>query len=112
MLQQFWFHTLTGEESEFKEFAPLLKKVKGLISGNKPMVIPQRLQAIYFIIDSMKPLHGTGFDLFGAIYENFANSKEKKILGNILQEDITHMSLLNYYFKMKIFLIQNINFRF
>lgn len=103
---------LTGEESEFKEFAPLLKKVKGLISGNKPMVIPQRLQAIYFIIDSMKPLHGTGFDLFGAIYENFANSKEKKILGNILQEDITHMSLLNYYFKMKIFLIQNINFRF
>lgn len=72
---------LTGEESEFKEFAPLLKKVKDLISGNKPMVIPQRLQAIYFIIDSMRPLHGTGFDLFGAIYENFANSKEKKDFG-------------------------------
>lgn len=72
---------LTGEESEFKEFAPLLKKVKDLISGQKPMVIPSRLQAIYFIIDSMRPLHGTGFDLFGAIYENFANSKEKKDFG-------------------------------
>lgn len=72
---------LTGEESEFKEFAPLLKKVKDLISGQKPMVIPARLQAIYFIIDSMRPLHGTGFDLFGAIYENFANSKEKKDFG-------------------------------
>lgn len=26
----------------------------------------------------MKPLHGTGFDLFGAVYEMFASSKEKK----------------------------------
>ncbi len=72
---------LIGEESEFKEFAPLLKKVKDLISGQKPMVIPKRLQAIYFIIDSMRPLHGTGFDLFGAVYENFANTKEKKDFG-------------------------------
>lgn len=72
---------LTGEESEFKEFAPLLRKVKELISGQKPMIIAKRLQAIYFIIDSMRPLHGTGFDLFGAIYENFANSKEKKDFG-------------------------------
>lgn len=72
---------LTGEESEFKEFTPLLKKIKELISGQKPMIIPKRLQAIYFIIDSMRPLHGTGFDLFGAVYENFANSKEKKDFG-------------------------------
>ncbi len=29
----------------------------------------------------MKPLHGTGFDLFGAVYEMFASSKEKKDFG-------------------------------
>ena len=29
----------------------------------------------------MKPLHGTGFDLFGAVYEMFANAKEKKDFG-------------------------------
>ncbi|MBQ6462215.1 MAG: N-6 DNA methylase [Pseudobutyrivibrio sp.] len=72
---------LTGDESDFKEFAPLLKKVKELISGSKALVVPNRLQSIYFIIDSMRPLHGAGFDLFGAIYENFANSKEKKDFG-------------------------------
>ena len=43
---------LVGDESEFKEFSPLLKKVKDLISGQKPLVIPNRLQSIYFIIDS------------------------------------------------------------
>ena len=72
---------LTSEESEFKEFSPLLKKVKELISGQKPMINSKRLQSIYFIIDSMRPLHGTGFDLFGAVYENFANTKEKKDFG-------------------------------
>ena len=29
----------------------------------------------------MRPLHGTGFDLFGAVYEMFASSKEKRDFG-------------------------------
>ena len=29
----------------------------------------------------MKPLHGCGFDLFGAVYEKFASPKEKKDFG-------------------------------
>jgi type I restriction-modification system DNA methylase subunit len=29
----------------------------------------------------MRPLYGCGFDLFGAVYEMFANNKEKKDFG-------------------------------
>ena len=32
----------------------------------------------------MKPLHGCGFDLFGAVYEMFASPKEKKDFGQYL----------------------------
>lgn len=69
------------EETNFKEFETLLNKVKNLITGNNKIVTPQKLISIYLIIDSMRPLHGTGFDLFGAVYENFANAKEKKDFG-------------------------------
>ena len=72
---------LTSDESEFREFSPLLKNVKGLITGSRPLVNAQKLYSTYGIIDSMQPLHGTGFDLFGAVYEKFANSKEKKDFG-------------------------------
>ncbi|MBQ8050670.1 MAG: N-6 DNA methylase [Bacteroidaceae bacterium] len=72
---------LTSDDSDFKDFSQLLGTVKNLISGSTAIVTPLQLQAIYPIIDSMKPMHGTGFDLFGAVYENFANSKEKKDFG-------------------------------
>ena len=72
---------LTCEDSDFKEFSQLLINLKELIFGNKAIISPAKLQSIYSIIDSMKPMHGTGFDLFGAVYENFANSKEKKDFG-------------------------------
>ena len=72
---------LIGEDSEIKEFSYLLENVKNLIYGNNAIVGSLQLQTIYPIIDSMKPMHGAGFDLFGAVYENFANSKEKKDFG-------------------------------
>ena len=61
-----------------------MEVVRIAISGdgkNKPLVSVEDVKQIYSIIDSMKPLHGTGFDLFGAVYEMFASSKEKKDFG-------------------------------
>ncbi len=72
---------LISEDSEIKEFSDLLVNVKNLISGSHAIINSLQLQSIYPIIDSMKPMHGAGFDLFGAVYENFANSKEKKDFG-------------------------------
>lgn len=72
---------LIAPTSDFSEFSQLLLVVKSLISGSEPIINTYQLQAIYRIIDSMKPIHGAGFDLFGAVYENFANSKEKKDFG-------------------------------
>ena len=65
--------------SDFYEFTELLKVVESLLKTDR--INARQLQSIYCIIDSMKPMHGTGFDLFGAVYENFANSKEKKDFG-------------------------------
>ena len=72
---------LINEDSDIKEFSDLLENVKSLICGKTAIISPTQLQSIYPIIDSMKPMHGAGFDLFGAVYENFANSKEKKEFG-------------------------------
>ncbi len=72
---------LTEEGSGFEEFRTMLGIVKGLISGADAKVKPMVLQSIYGIVDSMRPMHGTGFDLFGAVYEQFASSKEKKDFG-------------------------------
>lgn len=72
---------LISPSSDFSEFSQLLLVVKTLISGAESVIKAHQLQAIYRIIDSMKPMHGTGFDLFGAVYENFANAKEKKDFG-------------------------------
>jgi len=72
------------QESQFGEFADLMEKVHVAIAGNKtvrPLVTDEEVKQIYEVIDSMKPLHGCGFDLFGAVYEMFASSKEKKDFG-------------------------------
>lgn len=71
-------------ESEFSEFINLMEKVRVAIVGEekeKPLVGKEEVKQIYNVINSMKPLHGCGFDLFGAVYEMFAGSKEKKDFG-------------------------------
>lgn len=72
------------EETTFKEFRNVMEVVRIAISGddrNKPLIGVNDVKQIYDIIDTMRPLHGTGFDLFGAVYEMFASSKEKKDFG-------------------------------
>ena len=71
-------------ESQFNEFVDFMEKVRVGITGregNKPLVSQQDVKQIYNIINTMRPLHACGFDLFGAVYETFANSKEKKEFG-------------------------------
>lgn len=72
------------DETSFNEFKNVMEVVRVAIDGdgrNKPLIDVEDVKQIYTIIDSMKPLHGTGFDLFGAVYEMFASSKEKKDFG-------------------------------
>jgi type I restriction-modification system DNA methylase subunit len=72
------------KESDFTEFKELMEVVRKYIYGgtNKnALVEPIDVKQIYEIISSMGTLHGTGFDLFGAVYEMFASSKEKKEFG-------------------------------
>ena len=72
------------QESQFGEFVDLMEKVHIAIAGKgveKSLVSHDEVKQIYELIDSMKPLHGCGFDLFGAVYEMFANSNEKKDFG-------------------------------
>ena len=72
------------QESQFGEFIDLMEKVHVAIAGKgtiKPLVNREEVKQIYELINSMKPLHGCGFDLFGAVYEMFASSKEKKDFG-------------------------------
>jgi len=71
-------------ETDFKEFKDLMEAVRVAISGESgkvALVTNKDVKAIYETIDSMRPLHGCGFDLFGAVYEMFASSKEKKEFG-------------------------------
>lgn len=73
-----------AKETDFKEFKELIQEVRTAIigeNGKPPLVSKEDARAIYDVIDSMRPLHGTGFDLFGAVYEMFASSKEKKEFG-------------------------------
>jgi len=72
------------QESQFGEFVNLMEKVRVAIAGKeavKPLVTLDEVKQIYKLIDSMKPLHGCGFDLFGAVYEMFASPKEKRDFG-------------------------------
>lgn len=71
-------------ETDFTEFEELMETVRKAISGDSgksPLVDAVSVKQIYDTITSMGPLHGTGFDLFGAVYEMFASSKEKKDFG-------------------------------
>lgn len=72
------------EETDFFEFKNLIEALETAIIGdskNKPIISKKDVKSIYATINSMKPLHGCGFDLFGAVYEMFASAKEKKDFG-------------------------------
>lgn len=76
--------TRLESENTFKEFKDLMEKVRIAIqgeSGKTPLIDKEDVKRIYDVIDSMRPLRGTGFDLFGAIYEMFASAKEKRDFG-------------------------------
>ena len=71
-------------ETDFKDFKNLMSNVKSAITSEDttpPLIDKNNIFDIYKTIDSMRPLHGTGFDLFGAVYEMFASPKEKKDFG-------------------------------
>lgn len=71
-------------ETDFKGLKDLMSTVKSAIISEgteNPLIDKTNVSDIYKTIDSMRPLHGTGFDLFGAVYEMFASSKEKKDFG-------------------------------
>ena len=71
-----------SDETDFKEFKNLIDTLRIAITGGKKSLVQKEdVRRIYDIINSMRPLHGTGFDLFGAVYEMFATSKEKKEFG-------------------------------
>ncbi len=72
-----------GKDTDFKEFRNLIDALRLAIIGNgqPPIVSKEDVRRIYEVVDSMRPLHGAGFDLFGAVYERFASSKEKKEFG-------------------------------
>ena len=70
--------------TDFKEFRNLVEALSVAIigeNGRQPLVPQEEVRSIYGIVNSMRPLHGAGFDLFGAVYEMFASSKEKKEFG-------------------------------
>jgi len=71
-------------ETTFNDFKDLMEYVRVYIvgeAGKNPLIDKDDVKRIYDVIDSMKPLHGAGFDLFGAVYEMFASNKEKKDFG-------------------------------
>ena len=86
-----------SQETQFEEFHDLMEIVKTAISGKgikERKIDAIDVKQIYDIINSMGSLHGTGFDLFGAVYENFASSNEKKGFWAVF-----HTEALYIYFK-------------
>ena len=75
--------TWLKQESQFSEFHKFMDGVRHSIQGDDeaPIVKCENMKKIYDVINTMKPLHGSAFDLFGAVYEIFADSKEKKEFG-------------------------------
>ena len=71
-----------SQETDFKEFKDLIGTLRNAIYGGSMALVPgEDVRRIYNVVNSMHPLHGTGFDLFGAVYEMFASSKEKREFG-------------------------------
>lgn len=68
-----------SKEIDFQDYKLLLDVVNKKIE--KKEIKDQDLVDIYSVIDSAGTLHGTGFDLFGSVYEKFASNKEKSDFG-------------------------------
>lgn len=87
--------TRLERETDFSEFRELVEFVRICItgtSGKPPLISSDDIKLIYEVVDSMKPLHNSGFDLFGAVYEMFANSNEKKEFGEFFtRRHYTHV---------------------
>lgn len=64
-------------KTQFNEFKNLMNIVEDKIDN----VDLEHIEEIFTTIESMKELHGCGFDLFGAVYEMFASNKEKSDFG-------------------------------
>ena len=71
------------QETDFKEFKNLMETVRIAITGgsrkNLLLIDKDDVRQIYDIVNSMRPLHNSGFDLFGAVYEMFANTNEENL---------------------------------
>lgn len=65
------------KDTEFHEFKELMEIVRTKIED----ISNEEVRDIFNIIESLKTLHGCGFDLFGAVYEMFASNKEKGDFG-------------------------------
>ena len=82
-----------SDETDFKEFKNLIDTLRSAIIGGRKSLVPKEdVRRIYDITNSMRPLHGAGFDLFGSVYEMFASSKEKKEFGEYFtRRHYTHL---------------------
>ncbi|MBW4862709.1 MAG: SAM-dependent methyltransferase [Paeniclostridium sp.] len=65
------------KNTEFKEFKDLMEVVRKKIEK----INDEDVRYIFDVIESLKELHGCGFDLFGSVYEMFASNKEKSDFG-------------------------------
>ena len=76
------------ENTEFTEFKDLMEVVR-----NKIAELPNNeVRDIFNIVESLKKLHGCGFDLFGSVYEMFASNKEKGDFGEYFtRRNYTHV---------------------
>lgn len=76
------------KNTQFQEFKDLMETVK-----TKILDIPKNeVREIFNIIESLKTLHGCGFDLFGSVYEMFASNKEKGDFGEFFtRRHYTHI---------------------
>ena len=69
------------EQEQFTEFSNLMERVRVSIVGKekeKPLVKEDEVKQIYEIIDTMKPLHKSGFDLFGGLSMKCLQTRKRK----------------------------------
>lgn len=86
-LKQYIDNIIKSDRS-FTEFSGLLSKVKNFLDK----ITSRQVREIYNVVESMRPLHNCGFDLFGAVYESFANKKEKEEFGEFFtRRHYTHI---------------------
>lgn len=87
----------TIEFGEFKELTVNIKKVLDKIDNID-------LNNVYNTIEKIGSLHSTRFDIFGSIYEEYANNQEKKTFGEFFtRRNYTHTLVKILFSEEKIF---------